>query len=304
MDNLRVGVWIDDDGVSVAAVAERARAAVAAGYETVWLGERSGWDPLTLLTAIGPAVPGVRLGTAVVRTHPRHPLALAAQAVTAQAAVGGRLVLGVGPSHAPIVEGQYGLSYDRPARHTREYLTALGPLLRGEPVTYSGDLVTVNGQVTAAGAEPPPVLLAALGPAMLRVAAELADGVVTTWAGPRSIGEHVVPTLTAASDDAGRGTRPDVVAGVCVAVTDDPDGARDWVQRHFGIAGELPSYRTQLDREGVRTPAETVIAGDEEAVHRAFRALADAGVDELQVLPVGPDKDQTRTLEVAARLAR
>lgn len=300
---MRVGVWIDDDGVSVAAVAERARAAAAAGYETVWLGERSGWEPLTLLTAIGPAVPDVRLGSSVVRTHPRHPLALAAQAVTAQAAVGGRLVLGVGPSHAPIVEGQYGLAYDRPARHTREYLTALRPLLRGEPVAYSGDLLTVNGQVTAAGAGPPPVLLAALGPAMLRVAGALADGVVTTWAGPRSIGGHVVPALSAAAAAAGR-DRPAVVAGVCVAVTDDPDGARDWVQRHFGMAGDLPSYRAQLDREGVRTPAETVVAGDEAAVHRAFRALADAGVDELQVLPVGPERDRVRTLEVAASLAR
>lgn len=303
MVDLRVGVWIDDDGVSVADVAERARAAAAAGYETVWLGERSGWDPLTLLTAIGAVVPDVRLGTAIVRTHPRHPLALAAQAVTAQAAVGGRLVLGVGPSHAPIVEGQYGLTYERPARHTREYLTALRPLLRGEAVAYSGPTLTVNGQVTVTGADAPPVLLAALGPAMLRVAAELADGVVTTWAGPRSIGEHVVPALSAAAAAAGR-DRPAVIAGVCVAVTDDPDGARDWVQAHFGMAGDLPSYRTQLDREGVRTPAETVVAGDEAAVRRAFRALADAGVDELQVLPVGPERDQVRTLEVAARLAR
>ncbi|WP_205629348.1 TIGR03564 family F420-dependent LLM class oxidoreductase [Jiangella muralis] len=303
MDNLRTGVWIDDDGVSVAAVAERARAAASAGYETVWLSERSGWDPLTLLTAVGAAVPDVRLGTSVVRTHPRHPLALAAQALTAQAATGGRLRLGVGPSHAPIVEGQYGLPFDRPVRHTREYLTALRPLLRGEPVEYSGELLTANGQVTVAGVETPPLLLAALGPAMLRVAGELADGVVTMWAGPRSIGEHVVPALTAAAAAAGR-ERPAVVAGVGVAVTSDPDGARDWVQRHFGIAGDLPSYRAQLDREGVRTPAETVVVGDEAVVGRAFRALADAGVDELMVLPVGPAQDQVRTLEVAAALAR
>ncbi|SEF16106.1 TIGR03564 family F420-dependent LLM class oxidoreductase [Jiangella alba] len=301
---MRIGVWIDDDGVSVATVAERARAAAAAGYETVWLSERSGWDPLTLLTAIGPAVPDVRLGTGIVRTHPRHPLALAAQALTAQAATGGRLVLGVGPSHAPIIEGQYGLSFERPARHTREYLTVLRPLLRGEPVAYSGSTLTVNGQVGVAGTvTAPPVLVAALGPAMLRVAGELADGTVTTWAGPRSIGEHVVPALTAAAAAAGR-ERPAVVAGVCVAVTDDPGGARDWVQQYFGMAGDLPAYRVQLDREGVRTPAETVIAGDEATVRRAFRALADAGTDELQVLPVGSATDQVRTLEVAARLAR
>ncbi|PZF81813.1 TIGR03564 family F420-dependent LLM class oxidoreductase [Jiangella anatolica] len=300
---MRIGVWIDDDGVSVATVAERARAAAAAGYEAVWLGERSGWDPLTLLTAIGPAVPDVRLGTAVVRTHPRHPLALAAQALTVHAATGGRLVLGVGPSHAPIVEGQYGLPYDRPAAHTREYLTALRPLLRGEPVSFAGELLAANGQVSVA-VEPPPVLLSALGPAMLRVAGELADGTVTTWAGPRSIGEHVVPALTAAATASGRPNRPAVIAGVCVAVTADPDGARAWVQRQFGPASDLPGYRAQLDREGVRTPGETVIAGDEETVGRAFRAFADAGADELQLIPVGPAADRIRTLEVAATLAR
>ncbi|SDT65243.1 TIGR03564 family F420-dependent LLM class oxidoreductase [Jiangella sp. DSM 45060] len=300
---MRTGAWIDDDGVSVATVAERARAAAAAGYETVWLSERSGWDPLTLLTAVGAAVPEVQLGTAVVRTHPRHPLSLAAQALTTQAATGGRLRLGVGPSHAPIVEGQYGVPYDRPARHTREYLTALRPLLRGEPVAHAGVTVTVNGQLAGAGVAAPPLLLSALGPVMLRVAGELADGVVTTWAGPRSIGEHVVPALTAAAAAAGR-ERPAVIAGVCVAVTSDPDGVRDWVQRRFGVAGDLPSYRAQLDREGVRTPAETVVAGDEAAVGRAVRALADAGMDELMVLPVGPAADQARTLEVAATLAR
>lgn len=300
---MRVGLWLEDEGRTLTQITELAATAVRSGYSSVWLSERGGWDPLTVLAAVGAAVPDVGLGTSIVRSYPRHPLTLAAQALSAQAVTGNRLLLGVGPGPGPAVETQYGYSYEAPVRHLREYLSALRPLLRGEPVAYRGEQLTAAGQVAVAGAAAPPVFLSALGPAMLRLTGELADGTLTTWAGPRSIGEHIVPALTDAAKAAGRAV-PVVIAGCCVSVTADPDGIRRWVDERYGAAAGLPSYRRQLDRERARTPADTVIAGDEETIARELRRLVDAGAGEVQVIPVGPDADQIRTVEVAAALAR
>jgi F420-dependent oxidoreductase-like protein len=295
-----VALGLDGPQTSDDVVAEVRRAADL-GLAGAWWGQVFGWDALTSLTAAGLSVPDLPLGTAVVPTYPRHPLALASQALTVQATLGDRLTLGVGPSHAPLVEGAFGLPFDRPARHTREYLQALVPLLRGEAVDVRGELVRAAGQVAVAGAAPPSVLLAALGPAMLRVAGELTDGTIVTWAGPRALGEHVVPRLTAAAEGAGR-PAPRVVLSLPVAVTGDEGGARAWVVERFGMAGDLPSYRAVLDREGASGVADVVVAGDEAAVARRLRALADAGATELVAVPYGPPEQVSRTLEVLAGL--
>jgi hypothetical protein len=170
-------------------------------------------------------VPGIEVGTAVVQTYPKHPLALAGQALTARAISGNAFTLGLGPSHREIIEGTFGLDYDRPARHVREYLSALMPLLRGEAVDYLGATLSVTGQITVPGATPPPVLLSALGPVMLRIAGELADGTVTVWTGPRAVAEHIVPRITEAARTAGR-PAPRVVASAMVAITNDPGKVR------------------------------------------------------------------------------
>lgn len=297
---MRIGLWIDEDR-SLPQVLAAIEEAAELGFARAWLAQRLGWDALTALAALGDRAPGIAVGTAVATTFPKHPMALAGQALTASAATGGRLTLGIGPSHQPVVEGAFGYRWERPAQHVREYLDVLLPLLRGEKVDVHGERISATGELSAPGAPAPPVLLAALGPVMLRIAGERVDGTVTAWAGPRALDEHVVPLLTAAA--AGR-PAPQVVATVCMCVTADVDGAQEWVAQQFGRAGDLPSYRRILDIEGVAGPADTVLIGAEAAIERELRRFADAGATEIIVAPIGPAADQQRTRTVLGALAR
>jgi F420-dependent oxidoreductase-like protein len=298
---MRLGVLAGGAGLGLAELIGQVRAAADAGLDSAWFTQQSSWDAITLAALSAREVPGIDVGTAVTQTYPRHPLALAGQALTAQAASGNRFTLGIGPSHRPVIEGQFGYSYDRPAAHVREYLSALRPLLRGEPADHHGRALTAVGQLTAPGARPPPVLLAALGPVMLRIAGELADGAVTVWTGPQAIAEYVAPAVTRAAAQAGR-PAPRIVASIIMSVTADPDGARQRVAAALGGAAQLPSYRSMLERQGQSGVQETVIAGDERAVERAVRAYADAGATELVASLAGDDSDRARTRDFLARL--
>ena len=297
-----VGLELDGPQQAADIVAEVRRVADL-GLAGAWWGQLFSWDALTSLTVAGVQVPDIPLGTAVVTTYPRHPLALASQALSAQAAVGNRLTLGLGPSHKRLVEPMLGLAFDRPARHTREYLEALVPLLRGEAVDFHGEIHHVAGQVVVAGAEAPSVLLAAHGPVMLRTAGELADGSIVTWAGPRTVADHVVPRLTAAAEAAGR-PAPRVVVSLPVAVTSDATAAREWVAERFGLANELPSYKAMLDQEGVAGVDETVVVGDEASVERQLQRFHDSGATEFVAVPFGPPDQVTRTLDTLAAVNR
>jgi F420-dependent oxidoreductase-like protein len=263
----------------------QARAAAEHGLASVYFNQYLAWDPLTVAALVGAAVPGIELGTAIVQTYPRHPISRAGQALTVAAATGNRFTLGVGPSHKQVIEDVYGLSYDRPAHHTREYLTALRTELSG------------SGHVQVAGVRPPPVLLSALGPVMLRIAGELADGTVTVWATPATIADHIRPRIDAVATD------PRVVAAVMLSVTTRPDAVRDEVAGMLGFASEFPSYRTLLDRQGQTNVAETIVAGDADSVAAAIHAYADAGATEVLVSLVGDDAEKARTLKLAGELA-
>jgi 5,10-methylenetetrahydromethanopterin reductase len=300
---MRHGVMIDVsksiDGVvtQVSDLAER-------GVATAWCSQIFGYDALTLLAVIGREVRDIELGTAVVPTYPRHPVMLATQALTTQAATGGRLVLGIGLSHQIVIEGIFGYSFDRPARHMREYLSALMPLLRGESVAYKGE--TLSAATMAAldvKADPPPVLLAALGPTMLKLAGQQTDGTVTWMTGPATIASHIVPSITNAAGDAGR-PAPRVAVGLPVAVTTDPDRAREAANQTFAIYGQLPSYRAMLDREGAEGPAEVAIVGDEESVANQIRAVAEAGATDFTAAPFGSSDEIRRTIDLISALAK
>jgi F420-dependent oxidoreductase-like protein len=298
-----VGLPLDGPQTFEDVVAETV-AARALGFPRVWSAQVPGsWDALHLLGTVGVRVPDVGLATGVVPTYPRHPLALAGEALTVQAATGNRLTLGVGVSHEPIIRGAFGLPYERPARHLREYLSVLQPLLRGEAVDHHGETLTAVGAVAVAGAEPPPVLVAALGPAMLQVAGELADGTVATWVGPKSLESHVVPRLTAAARSAGR-PDPQVVVCLPVSLTDDEDAAREQALTAFGAAHDLPAYRSMLDREGQGTSVSDVsVVGDESSIERQLARLEDAGVTELIIGAVGSAEERARTVAFLADLA-
>ncbi|WP_035921996.1 LLM class F420-dependent oxidoreductase [Frankia sp. QA3] len=297
---MKIGMYVSG-GPSPDAVVDQVRTAARAGLDSAFLSQLVSWDALTLAALCATAAPGIELGTAVVPTYPRHPLALAGQALTVQAVAPAGLTLGIGPSHRKIIEGQFGYRYDRPARHIREYLTVLRPLLRGEPVDVHGETVTAVGRVDAPVAVAPSVLVSALGPVMLRVAGELADGTVTVWTGPRTVDDHIAPTIAKAAADAGR-PAPRVVCSVMACVTADPDRVRAAVASQVGFASDFPSYRAILDREGLRGVHETVAAGDEAAVERALRRYAEAGATELLVSLVGDAREQARTLGVVAAL--
>jgi F420-dependent oxidoreductase-like protein len=190
------------------------------------------------------------------------------------------LTLGIGLSHQIVIEGMYGYSFDKPVRHMREYLTALVPLLAGENVSFTGETVTVNGAISVADAPPVPVMVAALGPAMLKLAAERTAGTITWMTGPRTLGEHTVPTITAAAEAAGTGDMR-IVASLPVAVTDDVDAAKARAARVFAVYDQLPSYKAMLDREGVDGPADVGLIGSEAGVRAGIERLASAGVTDF-----------------------
>jgi F420-dependent oxidoreductase-like protein len=294
---MRTGILIDELGVGFDAMIAQAREAAKLGYRTLWLAQRGGWDALTALPSLGAAAPGVELGTCVVPTYPRHPITMAAQALTVQAATGVPVHLGVGLSHRYIVEHEFGYSYDRPIRHLREYLQALNPLLRGEKADVHGESLTAAGGLTTPGAERPAVLIGSVSPVSTRLSGELADGVITTWAGPRALGEFVVPTITEAA--AGR-PAPRVVTGQLICVTSEVDERRAWVEENYGAAATVPAYRAILDRDGYAKVSDSVITGDEETVRRQVKSLEDAGATELLVMPFGSAEDQARTRELLA----
>ena len=301
---MKIGVDIGDTmgPATLDTMVQRAQRARELGLHSVWMGQYVGWDILTALALVGREVPDLELGTAIVPTYPRHPIALASQALSVQAATGNRLQLGLGPSHRAIIEAWYGYDYDRPARHMREYLEALKPLLRGEQADYQGETLRAQGKLTVLEAAPPPVLVSALGPVMLRLAGELADGTVTAWTGPRAIAGHIAPRLNEAAAAANRPS-PRIVAGVLVNVTDDPTSARQSVAERFGAADALPSYRAVMDIEGVGSGADLLLAGDEAEVTAGLRAYQEAGATEFVAFFAGPEEERPRTEALLAQLA-
>jgi len=302
---MRIGLGVGDAAGGAADIDDligQVRAAAEHGLSGAWTSQTFGWDALTALAVAGHAVPGISLGTAVVPTYPRHPIALASQALTVQAATGNRLTLGIGPSHQLVIEQMYGYSFDRPIRHMREYLLALGPLLRGEQVSYKGETLAATSTVAIPHATAPSLLVAALGPAMLALTAQLADGTVTWMTGPTTIADHTVPTITAAAAAAGR-PDPRVVVGLPVCVTADESGARGRAAEQFAIYGHLPSYRAMLDREGAAGPEDVAVIGDEAAVARVVQRLADGGATELLAAPFGSTEEQARTISVLGEMA-
>ena len=229
---MRIGTSLTEaDGPdALSALADEIRRAADDGFASGWISNIFGLEALTALAVAGHGVPGIELGTAVVPTYPRHPAVLAQQALTTALALEGRLALGIGLSHQIVIEDMYGYSFDKPARHMREYLSVLLPLLDGEQAGFDGE--TVHAHIGLSVPRPVsqtsriPVLLAAMAPQMLRLAGERADGTVLWMTGPATVRDYVVPSITAAARNAGR-PAPRVV---CVAA-----GLRD--RRRGRLAG-------------------------------------------------------------------
>lgn len=303
---MRIGIHAGLSGQGDNAMDElldAARSAKEHGLD-FWTPQLSDIDALTALAVVGREVPGLRVGTAVVPTYPRHPMVMAMQALTVQAATAGRLSLGIGLSHQVVIEGAYGIDFSKPVRHMREYLEILMPLLHEGRVTFEGEELTARtfAPMKPAGSTPPPVVVAALGTQMLRLAGRMADGTALWMVGPRTLGDHIVPTINKAAEQAGR-PAPQVVVGLPVSVTADPEGARRKAASAFGFYNNLPSYRAMLDKESAEGPADVAVVGDEEEVAAQLRHLGEIGATSLSLPVFGSREDRSRTLSLLGELA-
>lgn len=290
---MRIGTMIGADGANntlddIVNVAKRVE---AAGLDNVWLANIFGFDAITTLAIIGRETDRIGLGTAVTPTYPRHPTAIAQQALTTAAASKNRFTLGIGLSHQVVIENMMGMSYDKPAKHMREYLEVLMPLTRGETVNFDGDQYSVHGlAIDVPGADCMPVVVAALGPLMLKIAGELADGTNTWMVGPKTMAKHIVPGL-------GR-TDATIVGGVPIVLTTNVDQARETIGKSLVMYGQLPSYRAMLDREGVEGPQDIAIIGDENTLRGEIKRFEDAGVTDFNAAIMGIEEGAyDRTLE-------
>jgi F420-dependent oxidoreductase-like protein len=301
---MRIGIFGGDaaSGGDLDVVIDAARTAAEQGFAGYWMPQIFGFDAITALSVVGREVDGIELGTAVVPTYPRHPMMLAAQSLTASAATGGRFTLGIGLSHQIVIEGMFGFSFEKPARHMREYLSILMPLLHEGSVNVAGDTLTYRGPVQVPDTAPPSVVIAALAPRMLALAGEVADGTITWMTGPATIGDHIAPSITKSAQGAGR-PAPRVIGALPVMVTDDPDAARERASQVFSVYNDLPSYRAMLDREGAAGPADVAVVGDEATVRTGVTAMADAGcTDFLAVEFAASEEERTRTRDLLRAL--
>ena len=222
---MRVGIMNDPWSGTLGDMRDEVAWAARVGAHTYWLAQVWRYDAFTLIPSLAATAPSLRFATSVAATFHRHPMTMASQALTANLLTGGRFTLGIGLMHKPVIEGMFGLSFDKPVRHMSEYLDILLPLLAQKPSDASGVAWTYRGPIDVPGAPECPVLLAALGTQMLGVCGRRTAGTITFMTGPHTIRDHVVPTLTAAANSAGRDA-PRVVALVPVHVTDDVTAGR------------------------------------------------------------------------------
>jgi F420-dependent oxidoreductase-like protein len=316
---VRIGLMVGPERGRYATKADRLRAdarwAEDAGFASIWVPQiPDEFDALTAATLVGLDTQRIEIGTAVIPVQRAHPIALAQQALSVQAVLHGRLTLGLGVSHHWIVEDMLGLPYERPAVTMRAHLDVLDQALRGDgagSVDVENELFRVHNPMDVTDVGPTPVLIAALGPVMLRIAGERTDGTILWLADERAIGSHVVPHLTRAAEGAGR-PAPRIVAGVpvCVCGDDEVDVAVARANRVLSEAEVSPNYQKLLDLGDATSVGDLLAAGSESTVEKRLRSYADAGVTDLSVriVPIGEGRDQLiasrdRTREYLASLA-
>ncbi len=273
----------------------------AKGIKNLWMPNIFSYDAISALSVIGAATSNIELGTAVTPTYPRHPTAIAQQALTAAAACNNRFILGIGLSHKIVIEDMLGFADDKPARHMREYLSVLMPAVRGEQVNFDGEHFRVHAvQFDVPGADKVPVVIAGLGPVMLKLAGELADGTSTWMVGPKTMDGHIISSVRKAANDAGK-PDPTIVGGFPIVLTNKPDEARAKIDKVLEIYPTLPSYKAMLDKEGVDQPSGIAIVGGENVLRSELQRLNDMGVTHFSaaIVPVD-DGAFDRTLDFLA----
>lgn len=296
---MRIGLMVGSDkerarADRLAGLIDDGTGAESAGFAAFWIPQVPGYlDAMTAVTLIGQATDRIEIGTAVVPIQTRHPMIMAQQALTTQIACGGRFTLGIGPSHHWIVNGQLGLAYDRPVRLMGDYLDVLNASFAGPgTVDVDNESYCVHSPVDVTDAYGVPILLSALGPAMLRLAGERAGGTILWMADERAIADHVVPRITSAATGAAR-QAPRIVAGVPVALcsANEVGDARAYASEVLGHADFSPNYVRLLEHGDAEDVGDTMAAGDERAILARLSRYRDAGVTDLaaRIVPLGKD---------------
>jgi len=313
---MRIGVMLGPERGRYSTKVERLRAdarwAEDAGLTTAWIPQiPDDFDALTAAAIVGAETTRLEIGTAVVPVQPRHPIALAQQALSVQAICNGRLRLGLGVSHHWIIDEMLGLPYEQPVADMRAHLDVLDAALAGPGmVDVENDTFRVHNPLDITDVTPTPVLLAALGPVMLRLAGERTDGTILWMADERAIGDHIAPTITHAAERAGR-KAPRIVAGipVCLCRDDEVDVAVARTNRILAEAETSPNYQRLLERGDAREVGDLLAAGSESSIEKRMRAFADAGATDLsvRVVAIGEGREERiaslkRTREYLASL--
>jgi F420-dependent oxidoreductase-like protein len=298
---MRIGVMVGPERGRYRTKIERmvadAQWAEGAGLASIWIPQiPDDFDALTAATLIGARTTRIEIGTAVVPVQPRHPIALAHQALSTQAACDGRLTLGLGVSHHWVIDEMLGLTYERPAATLRAYLDVLDQALAGPGmVDVDNDRFRIHNPIDITDLAPTPVMVAALGPVMLRLAGERTDGTILWLADERAIGSHIAPAINAAAEAAGR-RPPRIVAGVpvCLCADDEVEVAVQRANRVLSESEVSPNYQKLLDRGDARTVGDLLAAGSETAIERRLRSFADAGATDvsLRVVPIGDTREE------------
>jgi F420-dependent oxidoreductase-like protein len=284
------------------------------GVGTVWttVGGAAA-DPVTSYAAAGAATERIILGTAVTPTYPRHPITLAAQAIALDDLAPGRIRLGIGTSHKPIIEGAYGIPMGKPLAHLREYLTILRAMLWEGTVDFSGTYFTVKTALPESVPAPKIQLpISALRRNAFVLAGELADGAIT-WVTPVDyIVKTALPALQEGADQAGR-ARPPLIAHVPVAVSTDRDAARNAFRAQFPIYSKLPFYAAMFADAGFPVTADAemtdglvdtlAVSGDPAAITARLAEIRAQGIDELLISHVIVEDEESELEALSAILA-
>jgi len=268
-----------------------------------WLAQTGGVDALTVFATHGSTDSTMRLGTAVIPTWTTHPQVLAGQALTTQAAVSGRLVLGLGLAHEPSVTGRWKMTWERPVRQMMDFLDVLQPLLADGAVNHNGHFWSYEGEIPLLEGPPPKVMIAALGEQMLKLAGARTDGTILWCVGPKTVKDHIAPILNGAAEKADR-DQPAIVCSMPVWVTDNPAPAREFIANALSIYAELPSYRRMLDIEGLHGLGELSLVGSEAEVTEGIAAIAASGATDFTAVPMGSDPDEIERTREILRIVR
>ncbi|BBZ31762.1 LLM class F420-dependent oxidoreductase [Mycolicibacterium confluentis] len=283
-------------------VIDQARRAYDLGVRQIWLAQQLDTDAITLAAVVGAAVPGLGVGTSVVPINPRHPLIVASLAQTAQAATHGHFSLGLGLGAHAIEQRTFGIDPAGTVARLREHLQVLRAVFDGDDVDVRGEHITAVPEwpVQVAGGHPVPLYVAAMGPKALQITGELADGTLPYLAGPRTIKDFIVPTITDAATKAGRPT-PRVIAAAPVLVTDDRDAGLAAARAALSFYDTIPSYQKVVAREGLTSAADLAIVGSHDEVLEKLSAYRDAGASDVVISPL--KRDNPVELEALWRVA-